>query len=113
MSFHFSLELARRSRRSRRAQVYMSGELAVGGTTLKVTIRDISANGALVIAEEPLAENLRVELKRGSLCAPGHVAWSHGRHAGLKFDEPVPTHVLEKTLPQALLRSLDKDQSGS
>jgi hypothetical protein len=106
MSFHFSLESARRSRR---AHVYMSGELVVGKKTLKVTIRDISQNGALVICEEHLGENSKVELKRGSLCAPGHVAWSHGRHAGLKFDEPVPTHVLEKTLPRALLRSLDID----
>lgn len=113
MSFHFQLEIAHRSRRSRRAQVYMSGELVVGAKTLKVTIRDISANGALVIAEEPLAENSRIELKRGSLCASGHVAWAHDRNAGLKFDEPVPAHVLEKSLPQALLRSLEKDRSGS
>ena len=109
MSFHSSLESARRSRRSRRAHVYMSGDLVVDKRTLKVTIRDISPNGALVICEEPLTENSKVELKRGSLCVPGHVAWSHGRHAGLKFDEPVPAHVLEKTLPQALLRSSDID----
>ena len=106
MTLHVSLENARRSRRSRRAHVYMSGELVVDSKTVKVTIRDISANGALVITEDPLAENTRIELRRGSLCASGFVAWSHRLHAGLKFDEPIPSHVLEKTLPKALLRSL-------
>lgn len=109
MSFHTPIENAQRSRRSRRAQVYMSGELVVGGKTVKVTIRDISANGALVTTVEPLPENSTVELKRGSLSASGHVAWSHRLHAGIKFDDPVPAHVLEKTLPKSLLRSLDVD----
>ena len=91
----------------------MSGELVVEGVSTKVTIRDISANGALIVTEKPLTECSKVELKRGELRAYGHVAWAHGRQAGIKFDEPLAPGVLQKTMPKAILRSLDIDRSGS
>ena len=87
----------------------MSGELVVGAESLKVTIRDISANGALIVSEKPLTQSCPVELKRGALSASGHVAWAHGKQAGVKFDDPVASEILEKTMPKALLRSLDID----
>ena len=103
MSLHVKLETIRRSRR---AQVYMSGELAIGGRTVRITIRDISVNGALIITETPLIEHSQVELTRGALSAIGHLAWVHGRQAGVEFDEPVSAQLLEKTMPKALIRSL-------
>lgn len=103
MSLHVQHES---HRRSRRAQVYMSGELVVGSQSVRITIRDISINGVLVISETPLIEHSQVELKRGALSASGHVAWAHGRQAGVKFDEPVPAQLLEKTMPRALIKSL-------
>lgn len=90
----------------------MSGELIVEGASTKVTIRDISANGALIISEKPLTELSKVEMKRGAFSACGHVAWAHGRLAGVKFDEPIAADVLEKTMPKAILRSLDIDSPG-
>ena len=84
----------------------MAGELATATRTIRVTIRDISANGALIVSSEPLDEHSPVELRRGELSAAGHVAWMHGNHAGIKFDEAVPAQVLEKTMPKRLVRTL-------
>lgn len=89
----------------------MSGELIIGAESLKVTIRDISANGALIVADRLLTESCLVELKRGALSASGHVAWAHGRQGGIKFDDPVAPEILEKTMPKGLLRSLEIDKS--
>ena len=108
MSMHAKPEIARRSRR---AQVYMSGELSTPFGETKVRIRDISPSGAHVVTEKPLQNESLVHLKRGSLCAAAHVAWVHGNEAGLRFVRSLSPAELNKSMPPAILRTLDGEPS--
>jgi len=108
MSLHAKPEVARRSRR---AQVYMSGELSTPTGETKVTIRDISASGAHVVSDQPLKSASLVYLRRGSLHAAAHVAWVNGHEAGLRFDRALSPEELKRGMPTAILRTLDGDPS--
>jgi len=108
MSMHEKPEIARRGRR---AQVYMSGELSTPTGETKVRIRDISANGAHVVSDQPLCSDSRVYLKRGALCAAAHVAWVNGNEAGLRFERALSPLELKHSMPTAVLRTLDGDSS--
>ena len=48
-------------------------------------IRDISSDGALVSADDPLPPNCDVIFKRGPIFAAASVAWSKGRNSGVQF----------------------------
>lgn len=83
----------------------MSGELVVGGASHKVTIRDISAVGAHIVAPDVLIAGWMVRLKRGDLDASATIAWIRGKEAGLKFDQPLAVKVLNG-MPKAVTQSI-------
>ena len=109
MSIHQRFETARQKRR---AQVFMSGELIVAGKTAKITIRDISMNGAHIACNFPLVLGSAVRLKRADLEAAGEVAWTKGNEAGIKFDCPLELQELQRSMPKTLLKSLGTEGSG-
>ena len=101
------------SRRRKRAQVFMSGTLIVNGEAVKITIRDISMDGAHLAVPEPLCAGLAVRLRRETLDVAGKIAWVKGRSVGIKFDAPLDPREFQKTMPKALLRSLVTDEPGN
>ena len=109
MSIHQGFET---SRQKRRAQVFMSGELVVGGRVSKITIRDLSLDGAHISGDYPLVVGSAVQLKRANLETSGVVAWVKKNEAGIKFDFPLDAQELKRTMPKALLKSLGTDGSG-
>lgn len=89
-------------RRSSRSQVLLKAMLQIQGGSLEVVLRNLSQQGALVHGENMPAEGTRILFHRQGLCVPGRVAWLHGEHAGLSFDEPLfPREMLRHVPPTA------------
>lgn len=62
-------------------------ELDVNGRSVKGVLRNISPDGAMLKAEEPLALGARVRLEIPSIgCPIGVVRWTQGQRAGLEFE---------------------------
>ena len=100
------------SRRRKRTQVFMSGVLIVNGGATKITIRDISMDGAHIAVSSPLSAGLAVRLRRETLDVAGTIAWVKGREVGISFDAPIEPIELQRTMPKALLRLMISDGSG-
>ena len=89
-------------RRYSRFRVMLSAKLVTTTDEHPITLRDLSATGALAEGVRLPATGKDVVLRRGSLEAFARVVWSDGARCGLEFDEEIPdrellTHL--KTLP--------------
>lgn len=69
-----------------RSNVFLMAVLDGAGSR-PVRVRNLSAGGALVEGAKLPAAGVRASLKRGSLNAPGEIAWTRGQHCGIRFDE--------------------------
>ena len=78
-----------RRRSAPRANTYLAAILVGGDTQIPVTVRNLSATGALVQSRANLAAVVDVTLARGSLRANGNLAWREGRLGGIKFVDPI------------------------
>jgi hypothetical protein len=97
------------NRRSRRSNVLMAAAIETHHGSANVTLRNLSADGALVegsgipLAGEP------VVFRKKDLVISGRVAWVNERRAGISFDAklepetvlrhiPAPQHRLEQRM---------------
>ena len=81
-------------RRSSRFRVIMSAKLVTTTDEHTVTLRDLSATGALAEGNRLPPVGKDVILTRGSLEAFARVVWTDGARCGLEFDEPIPDREL-------------------
>ena len=89
-------------RRFSRFRVMLSAKLVTTTDEHPVTLRDLSATGALAEGRKLPPSGKDVVLRRGSLEAFARIVWSDGTRCGLEFDDEIPdrellTHL--KTLP--------------
>ncbi len=98
------------SRSDNHARVLMVGSLTTHDGVRKVTIRDISRNGAQIACDEHIPADCDVMFKRGTLFAAAHVAWADKGEAGLRFYREISEEEIDGCLPAALLRGPRKDQ---
>jgi hypothetical protein len=83
------------NRRSRRSQVLLAAELEHGGACLRVKLRNLSSEGALVESDKLPVEGTPVEFRRNELSAAGRVVWVNGKYAGIAFEQNLnPEQVL-------------------
>jgi hypothetical protein len=83
------------NRRSRRSQVLLTAELEHAGACLRVKLRNLSSEGALVEGDKLPLEGTPVEFRRNELNSPGRVVWVNGNYAGIAFDAKLnPEQVL-------------------
>ena len=95
-------EGSRQKRQSPRAKLLMAASLEHDGVMTPVTLRDLSAEGALVEGDLGLAPGGRIVFRKGELAVPGRVAWAAGRRAGLAFAVSLdPEAVLRHVPPPA------------
>ena len=81
--------------RSRRSHLLMSATLEVSGRAFKVTLRNLSADGAQVEGGQLPVEGTALLFRKGDLAVAGSVIWTKGKQAGIRFDqELVPAAVL-------------------
>lgn len=52
---------------------------------MAVTLRNLSATGAMVEGEHGLAPGVEIVLRKDELAVPGRVVWVDGRRVGLEF----------------------------
>lgn len=88
------------NRRARRSHVLMAASIEAGGTTVTVTLRNLSADGALVEGAQLPTVDSQVVFRKKELNLAGRVAWVTGGRAGIAFDT--------KLNPEAVLRHVPK-----
>lgn len=64
----------------------MAASLEHPGGVTPVTLRNLSADGALVEGDLKLTPGTKVVFRKKDLAASGHIAWSAGRRAGVAFN---------------------------
>jgi hypothetical protein len=87
------------NRRERRANVLLSAIVESCGRTLSVKLRNLSADGALVEADELPPEGAEISFHRRELAVPGKVIWASNRRAGIQFDTALPPETLLRHVP--------------
>lgn len=104
---HLRQTFAQAVRGASRTNLYLAAVLACQGSRSAVTVRNLSATGALVRARTPIAASGSVTLVRGSLSVTGTMAWTDGLNGGVNFDEPI---VLAEWAPGAREGQRDVDR---
>lgn len=92
-------------RRSPRAKLLMAASLEHGGRKLAVTLRDLSASGALVDGDHDLHSGAPVVLHKNDLAVAGRVAWVSGRRAGIAFSVTLDPETVLRNVPEPRART--------
>jgi hypothetical protein len=87
------------NRKSRRSNVLMSANLELSGTSLRVKLRNLSAEGALVEGDKLPVEGAAIQFRKGELSVAGTVAWVIGRQAGVNFAHKLNPDQLMRHIP--------------
>ncbi len=104
------------NRRSRRSNVLMAASLETASGTAKVTLRNLSAEGALVEGERIPGAGEQLVFRKNDLAVSGRIAWVSDRRAGIAFDAklqpdtvlrhiPSPRHRIESSFKRPRLSS--------
>ncbi|HVM22435.1 MAG TPA: PilZ domain-containing protein [Sphingomicrobium sp.] len=96
----------RPARKIDRKRVLMRATVFCKDGARVVRIRDLSTEGALIIAEDRLPVGTDVIFKRGPVFAAAQVAWANSASAGLKFYRELdPSDLAPAAAPLASERS--------
>lgn len=98
MSFHLTIDTARTAKRSR---VFMSAVLTTPAGDHRVTVRDISSQGAQVGGAAGLSV-CDALFRRGEVIAAARVAWVKGDEAGIHFYRELSAEEVAGALPGGL-----------
>lgn len=87
------------NRRHRRPNVLMAAALELSGASVPVTLRNLSAYGALVEGDKLPVEGAEILFRRDALAVSAKIAWVRGRRAGLSFNYELPPETLLRHVP--------------
>lgn len=73
------------SRRSRRSNLWMAASLEHAGGMTPVTLKNLSADGALIEGDHGLTPGAEIVFRKRDLAVGGRVAWVDDRRAGITF----------------------------
>ena len=73
-------------RAAKRVKIFQPAMLTADGRARRVHLLDVSAAGALVHAQEPVAKGALVRVECLGVVRDGDVRWSTGKRFGLLFD---------------------------
>lgn len=73
------------NRRSRRSNLWMAASLEHADGMTPVTLRNLSAEGALVEGDHALVPGAEIIFRKKDLAVGGRIAWVDGRRAGIAF----------------------------
>jgi hypothetical protein len=88
------------NRRSRRSPVLLAASLEVGGQIMRVKLRNLSEQGALIEGESLPVEGSTTTFHRNDLRLKSRIVWVHGRYAGVAFDRPLNTDEVLRNVPK-------------
>ena len=86
------------NRRAPRSKLLMAASIEHDGSIVAVTLRDLSANGALVEGDHALEAGAPVVLRKNELAVAGKVAWAKGRRAGIAFATQLSAETVQRHL---------------
>lgn len=95
------------NRRSRRSNVLMAAAIETATGPAKVTLRNLSAEGALIDGDDIPPAGEAIVFRKKDLVISGRIAWVNARRAGIAFDAkldpetvlrhvPLPRHRIER-----------------
>ena len=87
------------NRRSRRSNVLMAATLETATGSATVTLRNLSADGALVEGDRIPAEGSLLVFRKKDLAVGGKVAWISERRAGIAFDSKLEPETVLRHIP--------------
>jgi len=87
------------NRRSQRANLWMAASLEHDGQVLPVTLRNLSADGALVEGDHGLQPGAQIVFCRQDLKAEGLIAWVADRRAGIAFAMSLDPETVLRQIP--------------
>jgi hypothetical protein len=79
--------------------VYLKASLEVDGIPVPVTLRNLSAEGALVEGECLPPQGATTRFQRDKLRVKARVAWVHDRLAGIAFDRDLKREDVLRHVP--------------
>src|SRR5438445_12414238 len=88
------------NRRSRRSPMFLAASVEDDGAPVRVTLRNLSEEGALVEGEHLPPEGSTTHFGRNELRIRGCVVWVHGRFAGIKFDAVLKREEVLRHIPK-------------
>ena len=87
------------NRRSRRSNVLMAATIETAGGPANVTLRNLSAEGALVEGDRIPEAGSHVVFRKKELVISGQVAWVNERRAGIAFDSKLKPETVLRHIP--------------
>ena len=83
------------NRRSRRSQLLLTATLEISGRAVKVTLRNLSSEGAQIEGDQLPVEGTDLLFRKGDLAVAGSIIWTKGKQAGIRFEQQLdPATVL-------------------
>ena len=77
----------------------MAAILEHGGGTMPVTLRNLSADGALVEGDHCPEPGSPVVFRKNELAVAGRIAWTEGRRAGIAFASSLDPEAVLRHVP--------------
>lgn len=102
------VKLVAQKRIPKRSASFLKAELKSATLTQDVCVRDVSVNGALLDAAEPLRVFEIVTLTCGNTTVNGIVAWSDQGRLGMEFSELLTGETLVDSLKSRMKVSAPK-----
>ena len=87
------------NRRSRRSNLLMAASVETADGTIGVTLRNLSADGALVEGAGLTEAGSAVVFRKKDLVISGRVAWIHEHRAGIAFDAQLEPETVLRHVP--------------
>jgi hypothetical protein len=87
------------NRRSRRSNLLMAASLEHSGGATSVTLRNLSAEGALIEGDHGLAVGTPITFRKKELAVTGRIAWTADRRAGIAFDMALDPETVLRHVP--------------
>lgn len=96
------------NRRSRRSQMLMTATLEMSGRAVKVTLRNLSSDGAQVEGVELPVEGTDLLFRKGDLAVVGAIIWTKGKQAGIRFEQKLDPATVLNHVPTPRPRRTDE-----
>lgn len=87
------------NRRSRRSNVLMAASIETASGTVPVTLRNLSAEGALVEGQGVPIEGYSIVFRKKDLVISGRIAWVNENRAGIAFDAKLEPETVLRHVP--------------
>lgn len=92
------------NRRSRRSNVLMAAVIETAAGPASVTLRNLSADGALVEGDGIPVAGTQIIFRKNDLVISGQIAWVNKRRAGIAFDAKLEPETVMHHIPSPKLQ---------